>query len=249
MSFYVELPDAKSILNNRKSLRGEVEEWWSSIGLEFPSHLSNCGLLGRDPMARVEFFKFYQMCEQIGLSSACIEASGELFVSSKPKMSMAHPKIFRFSQKGSIITQKRKLINIQDHDGKSSIGETGILGFHRERMEGVLPDLEIWDMSKFVQTWKDLNLYYQFYLSLAVAHGVLFEDYHGVGESGNCLSNFTEEVFEPAFHWLEKKFGVSPMIVSLPWKNTYNLHPSGEILEQMRECGSKVNLDPIKSLL
>ncbi|MEK7582973.1 MAG: hypothetical protein AAB483_01030 [Patescibacteria group bacterium] len=58
--------------------------------------------------------------------------------------------------------------------------------------------------------------YYPRYLSMFVAHAVLFEDYHG-GESGTELDGFTATVFEPAFKQVTERFGVSPIIVPLPW--------------------------------
>jgi len=250
MSFYTALEDIKAVLSIRQELRKEVEGWWNSAGLEFPTQFSDCGLLGREPIVRVEFFKFYEMCAEIEIQPACISARDELFISSKPKMSLAHPMIFEgFSKKGFPITKKEKLINVNEHNGKSTLAEAGVISFHQVRMKRICPNLLVWDMSKDMSKWKEINLYYQGYLSLCVAHGVLFEDYHGIGESKKCLSNFTERVFEPAFEWLENKFGTGPIVTPLPWKTSYNLHPDDEILKQMNSNGKKINLNPIKALL
>ncbi len=250
MSEYIDLKDVKKVLESRQELCKDVEELWKSVGLKFPTQFQGCGVLGRDPMTRVEFFKFWEMCDDSEIRPACITGNDELFVSSKVKVSMAHPMMFEgFSKKGFPILQKEKLIDINKHDGQSTLEETGILEFHRARIERVCPNLLIWDMSEAMKCWRNLGLYYQGYLSICLAHGVLFEDYHGVGESGKCLSDFTERVFEPAFEWLKNKFGVGPIIVPLPWKDSYKLHPNNNILQQMNKDDKGIDFEPIKILL
>lgn len=250
MSFYVSLNDAKNTLGSRQELRDEVEDWWKSVGAEFPVQFSDCGILGREPAMRLEFFKFYQMCSSAQIHPACIAAKDELFVTSKPKMSLVYPMMLKgISKKGSPIMQKERLVEVNTHSGRSTLGETGALNFHYSRMNKICPELSLWDMSESMKKWKEQGLYYEGYLSLCVAHGVLFEDYHGPGESGKALSDFTERVFEPAFQWLERKFGVGPIIVALPWKNSYHLHPDESILEQMTGNKGTINLAPIESLL
>lgn len=250
MNFYVSLEDAKNVLDSRQELRSEVESWWRSVGAEFPVQFSGCGILGREPAMRLEFFKFYEMCVGAKLQPACIAANEELFVTSKPKMSLVHPMMLKgFSKKGSPITQKERLAEVNIHSGKSTLGETGALSFHYSRMNRICPNLSIWDMSDAMSKWKTRRLYYEGYLSLCVAHGVLFEDYHGPGESGKALSDFTKRVFEPAFEWLKQKFGVGPIIVALPWKDFYHLHPDDDILEQMEGSDGVIDFSPIESLL
>ncbi|MCW1929738.1 MAG: hypothetical protein KIH62_000310 [Candidatus Kerfeldbacteria bacterium] len=82
-----------------------------------------------------------------------------------------------------------------------------------------------------ITSWyRDGNLmnsrqYYIALMSLFVAHGVLFEDFHG-GESGEQLDAFTAEVFQPASRRLKDIFGVAPLVVPLPWKREYAYYPS-----------------------
>lgn len=252
MKFYTKLEEAGNLLKKRVGLRQEVEAWWKSVGLEFPTEISGCGILGKDVMPRIEFFKFYEMCQQAQLNPFIVEFEEDKFVSSsKVKMSLACPMMLTMiSKKGFPVTQKKKLLkNIQSFDGRKTLLETGLLEWHRKRMDIILPDLSTWDMSNSAKKWKELELYYQGYLSVCVAHGVLFEDYHGVGESGDCLSNFTERAFEPAFKWLKNRFGVLPVIVKLPWKESYRYHPSDEILKKMSSEGGGINLNLIKTLL
>ena len=253
MDFYTDLQEAKEVIQTRKEIRLEVESWWKEKGLKFPTMISDCGIFGRSVMPRVEFFKWYEMCQSVEIKPCVIEYEEDKFVSaSKPKISMAKPVVLQgISKKGFPITKKNKTLagDVSQFDGKATLKETGLLKYHLKKMSVVLPNLVSWDMSQSAKIWKELDLYYQGYFSVAVAHGVLFEDYHGTGESGNKLSNFTESIFEPAFKWLKNKFGVGPMIVALPWKNNYHLHLSEEILQEMYIDGVNVDLDPIKSLL
>lgn len=76
--------------------------------------------------------------------------------------------------------------------------------------------------------------YYIALLSLAIAHGVLFEDFHG-GESGDQLGEFTRTVFQPAFRELEQIFGVKPLITPLPWWREMAYFP---ITHNWHECGA-----------
>lgn len=253
MNFYINLEDVKAEMDNRKQVRLDVENWWKENGIDFPKSINGCGILGRNIMPRIEFFKFHKLCEQADIKPFAIEYQDDKFVSvSKSKMSMAKPIVLhKFSSGGMPIAKKNKTLvkDVSAFDGKATMGEIGLLRHHREAVKTILPNLLSWDMSQAVKIWKKKRLYYQGYLSLAVAHGVLFEDYHNAGESGNKLSNFTERVFEPAFEWLENKFGVGPMLVALPWKKDYRLHLSREILQQMYVDGKTLNFNPIERLL
>jgi len=229
--FYIELREARRALRERQELRREVEEYWRKKGLQFPEELSNpnglLGFLARHlATARYEDLAFVLLTEKAGLQPFWLTYTADRFVTCSPvKVSYLQPRIVKgFGlHRRCLIVLKYQLANpkVADQnrmrlcDIRTYIGEP-LVDWHRRLLKAVYPGARVVDISEPLQALGKAKNYYSLFLSLAVAHGVLFEDYHG-GESGERLNSFTEEVFEPAFEEVINTFGLPPLIVKLPW--------------------------------
>ncbi|MEK7102665.1 MAG: hypothetical protein AAB912_03490, partial [Patescibacteria group bacterium] len=104
---------------------------------------------------------------------------------------------------------------------------TSLLSWHHAQLERMVPGATYADATPWLQKIGNAWAYYELALSIYVAHGVLFEDYHG-GESGTKLDSFTVQVFEPAWEAVRRRFGVSPLIVRLPWGPGFDCYPNNQ---------------------
>lgn len=109
-----------------------------------------------------------------------------------------------------------------------------ILTALRRSLLGVLFDIDsllprIKDFTQVYRACGKAKDYYPLLLSLAVAHGAMFEDFHGGESSGVELGSFTQRVFEPAFREVTELFGIPPLIVPLPWWKELGYYPSLEL--------------------
>lgn len=241
---YIELEESRQELKRRDLLKTEVEKMWCDLGVPFPLRFTNpTAVVGKHPMFRIESVAAIHMAEQAGLDIAWLAYKDDLFVSiSKIKRSVVKPVMTdRFDKSGEFIVRNKSLVtdlNAYHRKPMDSIltgDDVKVLDYHRDRLLSVCPQVTIFDIS----TWTKMlggnaSFYYEAYLSLFVAHAVLFEDYHG-GESDGVLSAFTQEVVEPAIIKIKKRFGVNPLIVKLPWKPHYAFHPYGGMYDRWRE--------------
>ncbi len=85
------------------------------------------------------------------------------------------------------------------------------------------------DLSSFFSQFGGAEKYYTAYMSLFVAHAVIFEDYHEGEEEGAILDTLTKDIFLPACDRLKQEFGVGPLIVKMPWHDNlrYYAPPDG----------------------
>lgn len=245
--YYISASQAQEKLRQRTHLRAQVEAFWTENGLPFPAELRSGGYAGMGrhvPTFRFEDAVFTLMAESAGLQPTWIGYEQDKFVvQSNVKRSLLRPQLTeRTNKHGAPIARTRKLVpnpdwfhgmalgNIRTDDGRLMVD------WHSERLHRAVPQARCYDMSHISAHWGGrAENYYTAYLSLFVAHGVLFEDYHG-GESGDALDSFTARVFEPAAARVEQLFGVNPLVVALPWWPELALYPSGAWLDDWRSC-------------
>lgn len=243
--YYISVSQARESLRQHEYLRGAVEAFWADNGIEFPAFLrpgGYAGLARHVPTFRFEDALFTRMAEQAGLQPTWLGYEKDKFVSqSNYKRSLLRPVVTeRLDKHGVPITKTQKLVKVMDwFQGKPCdeiINEDGIriVDWHRARLLQAVPNASILDMSETCRHWGGCaDNYYTAYLSLFVAHGVLFEDYHG-GESGGALDGFTARVFEPAAARVKHLFGVNPLVVALPWWSDLGFYPNGDWLTNWR---------------
>ncbi|MBI4252577.1 hypothetical protein HY623_00125 [Candidatus Uhrbacteria bacterium] len=198
-----------------------------------------CGVLSRHVATfRYEDGLFALMAKEAGLLPMWLEYVGDKYVDvSSYKRSLLRPTLCSGrGRNGGLKLRKETLVEneqfwrgkpfqniVTDHGGQ-------LVAWHHtlqnEMLEGLLVEKPVrtdctgW-LGRIAST---AHGYYEAYMSVFVAHGVLFEDYHG-GESGNALDNFTGRVFEPAWKRLHERFGVRPLIVRLPWWESLGYYP------------------------
>ncbi|MER3570097.1 MAG: hypothetical protein C4348_00570 [Patescibacteria group bacterium] len=246
--FYIPLEEARALLEERRQQGWtlKVEEYWrKKRGIQFPEELSNlndlAGFLARHlATARYEDFAFILLTKRAGLKPTWLTYTADRFVTCSPvKVSYLCPKIVTgFGRRGGPILRKYRLANPRVAERKRLCDiriNTGkkLVDWHRRRLEAVYPGANVVDFSRVFQARGNAQGYYPLFLSLAVAHGVLFEDFHG-GESGERLNSFTKEVFEPAFDEVTNTFGVQPLIVKLPWWPELGYYPSIKLATNWR---------------
>lgn len=244
--YYISASQAYGKLKERRELCQEVERFWEKQGIEFPVSLKPGGFaaLGRHvPTFRFEDAVFIAMAEQASLSPTWLAYTEDKFVTqSNVKRSLLRPKlVWRRNKKGEFIPKTEKLVANPDWFHKHPLSAIctnngqSLVEWHKQRLLAAYPQANVYDLSTICRQWGGCaDEYYLAYLSLFLAHGVLFEDYHG-GESGECLDNFTSGVFEPAVSSLERMFGEKPLVVSMPWWPDLGYYPDGEWLRDWRK--------------
>ncbi len=254
--YYTEASKAREILKGRQDLRGTVEAWWLNNGWGLPPIPTSddaIAMLARQlATARYEDCLFYLMASQSGLVPTWgqyIEDKHSM-KSNVKKSYLQGVFVFGRGRNGGVRADRHEFLSVarpahrkhtprnlhESWDGRSlreivnpATGESLVVR-HNEFQRATLgisdahrPDFSAWHRQAKHQRAAD---YYPRYLSLFIAHAVLFEDYHG-GESGDELDRFTARIFEPAFQQISEQFGVAPIIVSLLWwpELAYYPHP------------------------
>ena len=248
-SYYVELEHAREVLLSRQKLREKVPEFWIKQGVEFPTRKFNelplIAFCARQLVTfRFEDAVFLQMAEKSGLTPLWSPLVDDTFtVVSSLKRSYVQPYMATgLNKNGQLITVRNRLVKDPHTRSriplKDLVADDGanIAAWHYDRwLQATAGSGLMLDATEFKSGWGgNTQRYYLGLLSLFVAHGVLFEDYHG-GESGGALGGFTARVFEPAFATIEAYFGVKPLIVRLPWWRELAYYPDENWIQTWRD--------------
>lgn len=239
---YVQIDEAAAILRSRQHLRPAVEAFWHSNAAAFPDELRDLqpsAVWARQLVSwRFEDALFADMARQAKLPMLWNPYEGDRFFDgSSLKRSYVQPCVLRgYDRTGKPIFQRYKLVKpvseccglqlkdivLQDHNGLT------LVEWHRIQWQKFCGLGTVIDATSHKKAWGNaLERDYLGLMSLFIAHGVLFEDYHG-GESGDNLDSFTTDVFEPAFEAVASHFGVQPLIVQMPWWPELAYYPSAE---------------------
>lgn len=146
------------------------------------------------------------------------------------KRSLLQPVFYeRHGKNGGLVSQKRPLASIQENrtkklsDIRNNTGNSLVDYHHRLHAKFELEDSSRVDLSEFYGQFGNASCYYLAYLSLFVAHAIMFEDYHG-GEDEHTLEDLTDNIFHPAYETLESLFGVKLLLVRMPWHENLRLY-------------------------
>lgn len=233
--FYTTLEQARAELENRNHLRQEVEDWWKIKEGSLPPlpKVENMAILSRHvATARYEDIVFHQLALQAGLKPVWLEYLSDTYVDvSNCKRSYVKRYLCSgIGRNNGFILKKQVLTNPNRWNGrplysiKTNTGEP-LPEFHHGEQDMFFNNPVRFDLSPWLQVFGKAKDYYTYYLSLFLAHAVLFEDYHG-GESGDVLDDFTSQIFEPSFHQLKTIFGFKPLIVPMPWFTAMKYYPA-----------------------
>lgn len=246
---YTALKDVKEILIARVGQKQEVEKMWADSGCAFPFQVadSRChGVFARQLASfRFEDAMFVSMCEQSGLVPAWLPYGQDVFVSVSPlKRSYIAPLCAdRYSKNGELITKRNRMVSYPNQCERKKLKDIRLVSgemlpeWHRAQLKKAYPEAVIFDENCYEATFKNLPVEkrYDLFLTLFIAHMILFEDYHG-GESGGELDCFTSRVFEPAFNRVYERFNVKPLIVPIAWRPEFAYYPDGELLTSWRQA-------------
>lgn len=223
---YTTVANAQTELHTRKQLQTQVEAWWKKENiplLPLPLDLS-LGILARQvATARYEDLLFKKQAQQAGLTPMWLENTRDLFTSkSSYKRTLLQP-MFCAGRHGRGLKLRKQTLadpNKWQNQPLAEIAQGAVvetLHAHQARILGQVLRIDGGAWAQALSQGKGARGYYRYYLSLFLAHGVLFEDYDSGESDQSGLSNFKEQIFAPAQAELKQRFGAAPLIVPLPW--------------------------------
>lgn len=226
--FYCSIHQAVKELavRQRTGVCERVAAWQSRQGFPvspIPTLERGVAILGRHvATARFEDIVFSEMARSAGLIPGWFEYSGDRFATASAfKRSLVRPQLCTKVGKAGPIVITQRIVNVESainkplHAISTNSGES-LPAWHHALHEKVFGKTLRIDVSRHLQSIGSAAQYYAYYLSWAISHGILFEDFHG-GESGDGLDRFTAGVFEPAWERVHNEIGIEPLIVPLPW--------------------------------
>jgi hypothetical protein len=232
---YFDAQEASAELEVRSRLKVEVERWWIRNGWGFaplPSVVKPAVLARQLATFRYEDATFAVMAENSGMTPVWLSYNGDrMHTASSLKRTYLQP-IFSsgVGRNGGLRLRKEFLASIQSSAGTelaaiSTSKGVSLVQYHNMHQDRVYPGAVRADNTRWLRQIGKAKDYYLAYLSIFIAHAVLFEDYHG-GESGAELGGFTDTVFEPAYEAVTEMFGMQPLMVRLPWWSDMQYYPS-----------------------
>lgn len=223
---FTPLPEAVHILEKRRldsRLKKEVEDYMKGVPAYFKENKGVLYLARHVATPNFETLRFLSLCEPytdmisvIGQDSKDIFTGNNSLKRSLGKM----PIIRRDSPPGKFTIQHETVVEFNNSQGKklrnikTTWGES-LITFHNNLFKELYPGkVSIKDDFLWIDKHRrgDLLGHYKYLLSLFIVHGIMFEWFpqNNVDES-----RFFEEVFQPAFSFVHKKFGYRPLITSL----------------------------------
>lgn len=203
---------------NDERLRREVAGFVGDI----PEPLRNepRAILDRNVMSPdIEFLQFFESAQKIGLQPLGLEYVNDKFCSvNKDKFGLASMTFYcGKNRKNENIIARRNIIDFHEFDGKrfneiKTLWGESFVDCHHRLLYGIAPKIDIFDLSMWYEKHGGhARAYYEYFLSLFVRNGVLFENFL-MDEKEH---DFTIEVVLSAFESAQKRFGVKPLIVPI----------------------------------
>jgi len=221
--------DPLELLQSRYLMRSRIEKYWRKQGNPIPScitELNNMAYRARHvATARREDFIYARTAGILGLTPGWSEFVQDKYVQmSRPKTSLLR---MALSANESISIADPKSWEGRTLSEITTKAGTNLVDFHH-RLWNQIPGTKVRiDCSDWVQSFGNAEDYYFPELSLYVAHGVLFNDFHPASNplSSNGSAWFTEKIVEPAFEKVKEVFGVSPIIFPFSYQPGFEIYP------------------------
>lgn len=234
--FYFTPEQAAAHLPGREHLKAAVEKWWlKETGCDL-SRIFNNGqkaFLARQIASfRYEDGVYVILAQRAGLIPHWLEYTGDKFSEeSSLKRSYLRPQFcFGRGRKGGLkCGPALVLADFNQWRGKSlntimTIEGQSLVEWHHAHFKKMWPEAVNIDFTPWLISLGSPARYYPLFLALAVAHGILFENFHG-GESESKLNAFAKRIFEFAWREVVCRFGERPLIAPLPWQPEFALYP------------------------
>jgi hypothetical protein len=215
----------------RQGRRGEIEEWFAEQGLLLPlSGLARPQAIWARQVATAMYcdHMFHDLATRMGFNPLWAEWVDDLYDSKNEYKQRLLQRVIAGGQgrSGGVQTEHHRLLGrmrlaeIEGQPLSTILTDEGhsLVEFHH----GLRPsEWQQFDLSSWVvEAGASPKKFYLPFLAMFLAHGILVENFHESGKEHNQGDKFTAEVFWPAFSSLNRKFGIRPIIVRLPW------HPS-----------------------
>jgi hypothetical protein len=244
---YISADEAKGLLNSRSKLRGDVEQWWIKRKWRtapLDGHSAPTAMMARQIATfRYEDGVFALLAEKAGLTPSWFSLATDRYDDRSPfKRSLLHPRFFTRAEtgdrlrevpysvgpEGEMTGRKSRMSDIRvKQDRWQDLPEICPLrAFHRKQLSLCYPQAVLGDNDAWLGRLGGSRKYYLPFLSLFVAHAVLFEDYDGGESQGAGLAAFRESHFQPALEEIFRVFGVEPLLVRLPWWEELSYFPA-----------------------
>lgn len=223
--FYTSIDDAKIEIQKRwqdADLRDRVRLY---LGGEIPTifHNKPYAVVSRNiATPDIECMRFLELSQEIGLHPVVFEGVRDKFSSaSSDKIGLVKLSIFDgYNKNNELLNHYRKIIDMSANDGMrfneiDTIWGENLVKFHHRILQlHINQEIELFDDFDWFKSRKmktTIDEYYKNFLCFFACYGVLFE---------NFVTDHSEKVFfdntiKPAFDFVTKKFGVSPLIVEL----------------------------------
>ena len=225
---YCSPAEARMELKNRFLLRSHIEKWWRDQDWSIPLQCFNfkqVAVFGRAVATRrYEDILFCEYAQISGFKPTWMEYTrGSLSTHSPFKRSLLHPCFYvRRGRSGGLVVETKKLAGLQEKRMQTLseivLDDGASLVEYHHKLHGLFGlNNSVIDLSTLFSQFGGAEKYYTAYLSLFVAHAVIFEDYHGGEDEGEILETLTKDIFLPACEQLKLRFGVGPLIVRMPW--------------------------------
>ncbi len=170
---------------------------------------------------------FEQMCLpdlalELGLDPAVWEYTGDRFTSlSSEKMHLVRPVFLQgFGRNKGPKTKRHILVDINQAEKVAlnqvmTIDGRNLVKLHQELFEQVLPGVSHYDDTEWLKEHGgQAKLYYPYFLSLFICHGVLLEDFTDQTDNSK-LQFFVQKIVDPALASIKAQFGLNPLIVPI----------------------------------
>lgn len=223
---YSLLEEAGRLIRQRwqdDALKMKVEDF---IGSSLETIIPNepCAVLSRNIASPdFEYQRFVALARAIRILPIVFEGQEDKFsTNSHDKLGLVKMSFFDgYDKNRQVRRHYRTIIDIPANDGKkfreirTLWGENLVDCHHRLLGENQGGQVQLFDDLAWYKSTvggsASVKDYYRFFLALFICHGVLFETFTMLGSE----SQFTKEVFLPAFQEVVEHFGVKPLIVPI----------------------------------
>jgi len=226
-------PEIELARRNETTLREEVERYWVDQGSPMPICITdlpmNTAVSARHvATGRREDYVFVRSASIMGLVPVWSELLSDRFVAhSAPKRSLVE---------WDTAQGLYKTASLQECEGKSIMdlqtrSGVNLVEVHHRMWDQIPGKKYRYDASQWIKSFGSARDYYFAELSLYLAHGVLFKDFHG--SSGPLTSKdsgcFTRGVVMPAYHQVCDVFGLEPIIFPFSYQEGFEQYMQPQI--------------------
>lgn len=258
---YVSISEAKKIISQRRNNPAEMKsvmeiienELWKNNQPPLPAlngEVPKAYLWRNIASARYEDIEFYEIARSAGCAPYWLEYTEDKYSSRNPtKTDLLKLRLFHgLGKKGGPKIEKITLSNPCEWENRLikdiiTIQGEPLTSFHHRIRKEIFPTetaISIIDISTWLQSQGKKSVEnYPAFLSLFIAHGILFEDFEAPfseqEEAAKQLEKFKKTVFMPAWQKVIEITGKQPIIVRLP--STQHLsHYPGKIRGKINFC-------------